>query len=138
MRWNYYWIILLLLISSLFLIRIYDLPEQSIWIDESYTIEAAKNIGEYGHPVLGSGRDYHRELPNSYILFLSGFVFGFNEFGMRLPAVIFSLATLVIIFLYCRRLFEGDVVKALIPVVLIGFSTIHIAWARQARMYTLL
>ena len=138
MRRNYCWIILLLLISSLFLIRVYDLSGQSIWIDESYTIEAAKNIGEYGHPVLGSGRDYHRELPNSYALFLSGSVFGFNEFGMRLPAVMFSLATLVIIFLYCRRLFDGDVVKALIPVVLIGFSTIHIAWARQARMYTLL
>ena len=114
MRRNYCWIILLLLISSLFLIRVYDLSGQSIWIDESYTIEAAKNIGEYGHPVLGSGRDYHRELPNSYALFLSGSVFGFNEFGMRLPAVMFSLATLVIIFLYCRRLFDGDVVKALI------------------------
>ena len=134
----YHKIILLLLICSLFLIRIYDLSDQSIWIDESYTIEAAQNIGEYGHPVLGSGKDYHRELPNSYVLFLSGSVFGFNEFGMRLPTVIFSLATVVIIFLYCRRLFDGDDIKAAIPAILVGFSTIHIAWARQARMYILL
>jgi 4-amino-4-deoxy-L-arabinose transferase-like glycosyltransferase len=127
-------IILGLIIVFGFILRIYNLGEQSFWIDEGFTMNAVLSTLEKGYPILDSGFHYSRSILNTYII--SGFVaiFGNNHLTGRLPAVLFGTGLIYLIYVFTKKLFKDEKI-ALLGSALIAFSYIHIAWSRQARMY---
>ena len=130
-------------------LRVYDLGYHSYWMDESYSVLSTKNMENYGIPMFDSGTRYLRHLPFSAVLFVFG-RFGYDEWTMRFPSVIFGTLLIIVVFFYSRKLFwdehiiPGDGMRrgvndyvALVPACLVAFSEYFIAWSRQARHYSL-
>lgn len=135
---HYVKLLLTLVISIGFSLRIWQLGEQSLWIDEGYSINAAQATLKYGYPLLDSGRTYGGSLLHTYIV--SGFmkIFGLNPWGpwsARLPSVLFGTALIFIIYKLTFALFKNKWL-ALFVAFFLAFSSWQIAWSRQARMYT--
>lgn len=121
------------LLYGLFL-RSYKLDEQSYWIDEGYTLNAVLSTLEKGYPILDSDRLYGRHyLLNNYIITASVKVFGFNPTSTRLPALIFGIGIILLIYFFTLKYFNHLI--ALGASFLTSFSYWEIAWSRQVRMY---
>lgn len=128
-------VLALLLIFAIagFGLRIYGLGEQSFWIDEVYSSLAAKSILENGAPVMPSGQWYSRAILHTSIVAVSMLVLGVSEFAARLPSVFFGVLCIPLTYFFTRELFDKRV--ALLASFFIAFSTVEIAFSRQARMY---
>ena len=131
MRHVWWLLVLLLVLGGAY--RIAWLGDGAYWIDESYTVLAAKNIGSYGIPAFDSGASYFRAWPQSYALFAIGSVFGYGHIAMRILSVIAGTAFIGLVFIFLRKRY-GDTI-ALLTAALVAFSHYQIAWSRQARMY---
>ncbi len=132
---NYAYFLLGIIVIWGFILRIYGLSSQSYWIDEGYSINAVQAIFKHGYPILDSGMVYTSHIFNTYILFLSSLVFGQNEFGYRITSVLFGTASIVVIFALAKKIFNSEKI-ALASSFIVGFSTLFIAWSRQARGYS--
>ena len=66
-----YWYIVIALALIGFFLRIYSLSYQSFWIDEVFSVNAAKGILEHGYPFLESGVVYARDVLHTYLLAFS-------------------------------------------------------------------
>ena len=128
-------LVFLLLIYGLFL-RLYSLSYQSYWIDEAFSINAVQMIIEKGVPVLESGMQYFRGLLFHYITAVPVLIFGLSEWSVRVIPALFAAASIIVVYLFARRLFSSDV--GLISALFWTFLSISIAWSRQARMYPML
>ncbi|MBI5134427.1 MAG: glycosyltransferase family 39 protein [Candidatus Taylorbacteria bacterium] len=116
-------------------LRFYSLGEQSLWIDEGYTINAALSIAEEGVPVLPSGAVYSHSVLSSYLVALSMKVFAFDPFSpwsARVPAALFGCALVFVSYALAQRLFR-DRLGSLLVAFIVSFSSLEIAWSRQAR-----
>lgn len=121
-------------------IRVQNLGESSLWIDEGYSINGAFAVQEHGYPLLESGRLYTNQPLASYMVAGSITLFGldpYNPWSARIPSVVFGIATILAVFLFTRRLFGNDWI-ALGASIIIAFLPWEIAWSRQARGYTML
>lgn len=128
------WVIIILLLILLGgFYRVYALDNDSYWIDESYTVLASKNIGEYGVPMFDSGINYNRSLLQSYSLFIIGIIFGFGHIAMRILSALAGTALIYFVFLLVKK--HHDEITGLITAGLVTFSYFMIAWSRQSRMY---
>ena len=101
--------------------------------DEDLTALAVKALLEFGIPELPSGMIYTRFLPFQYVIAASVDVFGFSEFSMRLPSVVFGLALIPLAFLVIRQVFDRK--TAMLVAVGIALSFTQVEMARTARMY---
>ncbi len=119
-----------------FVLRIYNLGFQSLWIDESFTINASLAILRHFYPLLESGFVYSGYMFHTYVLAGLFSLFGVSTFVARLPSVVFGSLLIPLIYLFVRYLFNVRV--AIIASVLVAFSTLEIAWSRQARSYIIL
>lgn len=128
---------ILLLLSLLVVLsagyRLYALDTDSFWIDESYTVVAARATAEHGVPLLDSGREYWRAWPQTYLLAGIGAMFGFDHIPMRALSALAGIALVPLAFFLLRRRI-GDA-SAILSAGLIALSYTEIAWSRQARMY---
>ncbi len=115
------------------LLRLVDLGALSFRWDEDLTALAVKAIAEHGIPELPSGMIYLRSLPFLYMIAASAAAFGFDEWGMRLPAVLFGIAAIPLVYVFGKNLFGTSV--GLIVAALVTFSTWDIEFSRYARMY---
>lgn len=131
------WVLLGLIVIWGFVLRVYQLDEQSYWIDEGFTLNAVLETLEKGYPILDSGFHYSRELLNTYLIAGSVKLFGFNSWATRLVSVLFGTGFIVLIFFFVKELFKNEKL-ALLSSFLISISYWEIAWSRQARMYILL
>lgn len=129
---KYLLFIIVLLIIGGFL-RIYFLGDQSLWIDESYSITAATGIIEKGLPYMPSGDIYSRAILNTSFIALSMKIFGISAFFARLPSVFFGILTILVSFLLFSKLYNKKI--GLAVSFILTFSLVEIAWSRQARMY---
>lgn len=123
-----------------FLVRIYSLGDQSLWIDEGYSLNAAQSVIERGVPVLDSGALYSNGPLSVYAIALSEKLFSFDPFHpwpARLPAVLAGTGLIAASFFLARRFFTSEAV-ALSSAFLVAFAEWGIAWSRQARGYMLL
>ena len=116
---------LLLLITIIgIILRFYKLGYQSFWLDEVHSIYTARGeIYNIGHP------------PLSFIIlrvFLE--TLGTNEFTARLPACLFGIATIPLVHLLGKQLFNEK--SGLIASFIIALSPWYIRWSQEARMYT--
>jgi Dolichyl-phosphate-mannose-protein mannosyltransferase len=122
----------LIAIGSVF--RIYNLDALGFSNDESIQGVAVKGILTHGYPVLGSGHIYVRALPYLYLEALSAWLLGWGEVALRLPSIFFNLATIPLVYLFSRDLFDKP--TALVATIFMTFSTWEIEFSRVARMYT--
>ena len=116
-----------------FVLRIYDLGQQSLWYDEGYSINAALAMLDKGAPILPSGWFYSHGILNTSFIAASMGIFGETEFAARLPGVIFGTLTIPLVFFFAKKI--GGKRLALIAAFVVTFLAIEIAWSRQARMY---
>lgn len=127
------WEIILLsaiLIFAVF-IRVYSLGNPPLWIDESISAEASKNILEKGMPVFDSGLLYDRAYVFHYLqaFFL---LFSQSEFFARLVSVIFGILTVVLAYLIGKEYSKsGGIFCALFMSVFF----LEVFFSRQARFY---
>lgn len=114
-------------------LRLYALGEASFWFDEAITTNAAIGFLEHGRPRFPSGVVYWRGFPHTILVAASMAVFGVSEWAARLPAVVFGVATIPVVYVLGREL--GNRRVGLVAAVLVTFLTWEITWSRQARMY---
>src|SRR3989344_3134131 len=133
MKYNKYLISLLVLTILGFVLRIYALSTQSIWMDESFSMNAAYETLEKGYPLLDSGAFYGLSyLLHTYLI--SFFMLIFNDvFGARLVSVIFGVLTIVLSYYFGKKFFNKEL--GILLALIITFSFWEIVWSRQARMY---
>jgi len=105
------------------------------WGDEGYTALAVKAILEKGYPSLPSGGTYFRSVPFLYLEAAWTWIWGLNEFTLRVPAVLFNLGACGMAYLLGTKLL-GKPVGLLVAVFMV-FSTWEIEFSRYARMYSL-
>ena len=130
---NKFLLSLLVLTALGFILRIYALSTQSIWMDESFSMNAAYETLEKGYPLLDSGAFYGLSyLLHTYLI--SFFMLIFNDvFGARLVSVIFGVLTIVLSYYFGKKFFNKEL--GILLALIITFSFWEIVWSRQARMY---
>lgn len=116
-------------------LRLYQLGATSYWMDEGYTTLATKMLMLHNSTLLPTGNLYSC---GTYCIMSLPFVsiFGLTPFAMRLLAVIASILVIPTVFFLAKKFFSLR--TAYISTLFITFSYFQIAWARQARWYTLL
>ena len=125
---------LILLLGILFIglfLRVYDLGNESIWLDEGCSIRFANlNLSQ-----IISVRD--NGLPPLYYIILHWWInlFGDSEFSIRFPSVIFSFLAIFMIYKIGNQIFDKDV--GMLSSLLLGLSVFHIHYSQEARTYSL-
>ena len=129
-------ILFLLILSAGTFLRIWNLEQSSLWVDEVNAAYAGRAWAERGDFSLPSGYNYGRAPVYSVLTGLSIRAFGFSEMSARLPAAVSGLISMILVYGLARMLFTPGV--ALLAAFLTAFSHFEIGWSRTARMYTLL
>lgn len=114
------------------IIRLISL-NQSLWLDEATTALAAKmSLADLFGKFLPA--DFH---PPFYYLLMHFWtaVFGASEISLRIPSVLFGVATVYIVFLISKKLFDNK--TALVASILLATSGLSIYYSQEARMYSL-
>lgn len=124
---------LILLVAIGLGLRLWNLGGPSFGDDELITAYAAKGFADTGNFVLPSGFVYDGSWLDLLFRALSIKLFGFNEFGARLPSVIFGSMTIGLAYLVGREL--GGKKVGLLSAFIICFLPWEISWSREARMY---
>ncbi|MCK5630477.1 MAG: glycosyltransferase family 39 protein [Nanoarchaeota archaeon] len=119
-----------------FILRLWQLGEQSFWMDEGYSVLAAMQTLVHGYPLLDSGFVYSRGIIHNYVMAGSIWLFGLSEFSARLPSVIAGTAFIPVIYFIVKKMFSYR--AGLLTAAFVAFSSYEIAWSRQARMYIFL
>ncbi len=124
--------IYLILLLSLVL-RVVNL-NQSLWLDEAISINSIKSLSFKSIIFNFSPNDFH---PPLFYLILRAwtFVFGTSEISLRLPSVILGIATVYIIYLIGKKLYDQK--TGLIAATLLATAPLHIYYSQEARMYML-
>ncbi len=126
-------LIILVLMLLGFIIRIYSLATQSLWIDEGFSLNAALSILKHGVPLMDSGSYYLGYLLHTYLLSLFILIFRNEIFAGRFLSVLFGTLTIPLTYYLGKEIVNKKV--GLFAAVLVTFSIWEIAWSRQARMY---
>jgi len=110
----------------------YFLQSQSLASDEAFTIYHAQLPVKELVGRISTGNN-----PPLFELFLHYWIhlFGNSEWVVRLPSLIFSAFTPVVVFFIGRRFFDHS--TGLLASLLITFATYHISFAHEARVYAL-
>jgi len=126
---------LALAIVFLLLLAFSNLAVPSLWHDELVHVYVAKNIAEHGWPALPSGQFYPSSL--AYNVLLGGVValFGDGPMAVRSPSVLLSALNVLLLYLLARRLVGRP--AALVAAFALALSPWQVAWAREARFYSL-
>ncbi len=127
-------LIVIALIICASLPRLYQLGDLSFYMDEETTAFASRALAEGNIPQMPSGMPYYRSLADSWMNAMSARIFGIDsEFSYRLPAALFGILTIPLIFLIARPVIGTH--AAILAALLLAFSEWHILTSRQARMY---
>ena len=101
--------------------------------DEGFTYLAVKGILEHGYPLYPSGDVYYKSILYSYAAALPALVLGINEFALRLPNAVMSLALPVLVF--CALKTRAGRGPALVAALVSAFSVWQVEFSREARYY---
>jgi hypothetical protein len=136
-RFDYavFFVIFILMLVGFYL-RIYHLSNPSYWIDEGFTIMQERAIELHGYPLLNSGNIEIKDTLLPYILSLVAKISREGHFNFRLVSVIFGTASIYLIYILGKNLFNRHV--GIVSSFFITFSYWHIAWSRQIRSYSML
>jgi 4-amino-4-deoxy-L-arabinose transferase-like glycosyltransferase len=114
------------------LLRGYRLGAQGFWIDEVFmtTMATERSLSELLFVV--PQFEPHPPLYNVFMWAWVG-IFGTSEIAMRSSSVLFSIATIPLVYLLVRRLFDRP--TAVIVGTFVAVSPFQIWYAQEARMY---
>lgn len=117
-------------------LRIYQLGNSEMWIDETISSIAGREILEKGIPKFDSGLFYGRALVFHYLIAVFIGIFG-GDFGARLISVIFGTGSVILAFFIAREFYSGkkDNVAGIAAALLTAVLFLEIAYSRQARFY---
>jgi mannosyltransferase len=121
-------------------LRLINLGSRNLWYDEAFAVlYAEKSFSAilYGTitQVEGAAADVHPLLYYFFLHFWMG-LFGQSPFIVRLPSVIFGLASIVLAFSIGRRLFDPG--AGLLAAAITAIAPFHINYSQENRMYSLL
>lgn len=119
-------------------LRVSNLGDQSLWIDEGFTINGAQAVLDHGYPLLDSGGVYPYGPLTVYLTAGALKAFGFDAFepwAARVPAVLLGSFLALIVALFAKRLFPDRSIVWVTALFLASFCSWAIAWSRQARGY---
>lgn len=127
--------ILALIILLAFLLRIYTLSTESLWVDEVISVDAAKRSIASIIVKESSERAVH---PPFYYIILHFWMklFGDSEFSVRFPSVIFGVASIYVIYRVGKLIYSKEV--GVISAFLLSISLFHIRYSQETRFYALL
>jgi uncharacterized membrane protein len=132
------WLIALLLFVEALALNLYRLGQPSIWFDEAFSIELARQPLPRLWQII-FGPEPNMEL---YYLFLHGWLklTGFlglsaTEFVVRFPSTIFAALSTVLVFFLGRR-FLG-LLPGIVAALLYSLNYLELAYAQQTRSYAL-
>jgi mannosyltransferase len=116
-----------------FALRVYRLQAQSLWYDEG----VSWYLTRMSLPVLTvwTANDIQPPL-YYYLLWLWVRLAGTSEYALRFPSVFFGLLTLPMLWVTARRLLGKR--AAWLAALFLALSPLHVYYAQEARMYTLL
>jgi hypothetical protein len=126
--------ILLLAMGWGLFVRFEGLGSRPFAEDEYMSATSVQYIVEKGVPQFPTGGYYLRGLPLQYLQAGSVLLFGDNEFAHRLPAALFGVLTLLLVFL-CARIFLPWPLAATC-VAMLAVSAWQIEFSRFGRMYS--
>jgi Dolichyl-phosphate-mannose-protein mannosyltransferase len=102
--------------------------------DEYYFVRGVQSILEHGVPLFATGGYYVHGLLAQYATAASVVILGEGGFAYRVPAVLFSLGSVVLLYIYSRRFLET--IPAGLVCAMLLVSAWHIEFARFIRMYS--
>lgn len=107
---------------------------QSFWLDEAINVVYAKQLSFWQFVSSYPIGDFHP--PGWFaILWVTTHIFGSSEISARFPSLLLSVATVYLIYLIGKQLFNKRV--GLISALLLSISPLHIYYSQEARMYAL-
>ena len=114
-------------------LRIINL-NQSLWLDEAFQAKAIANFSLSGLLNVYLKNDFNP--PLSYLVnFFFSKIFGNSEVALRLPSVVFGVATVYLVYLIAREVLPKKVAHW--PALLLATSGLHLYYSQEARMYSL-
>lgn len=122
----------LLLLFSLG-IKLYYVDKYPTYEDEAMSVLAAEGITQHGAPILPSGFLYEGNYLHQYLLSIPIALFGTTDLSTRLPSILFSLLTIVGVYLLVAHL--GSAWGGILAGGVLAFSHIEMQYAMSARMY---
>jgi Dolichyl-phosphate-mannose-protein mannosyltransferase len=113
---------------------VFRLPRltESLWYDETWSTRV--KLGTFAELVSVARSDVHPPL-YSTLMFVWIRVFGDSEVSIRIPPLIFGLASIVVAYHLARRLV--GVPAAVLVVVMLALSPVHVWYSHEARHYAL-
>lgn len=126
-------IFLALIIIVAFVLRVYRLGVDSLWLDESFSVVLSQN--DLSGMIHLANEDIH---PPLYYLILHLFVGlpGKIEIMARMPSVIFGTLTILPLYFLTKDLFSRN--TALVAALIYAVSFPSITYSQEARMYALM
>jgi mannosyltransferase len=113
-------------------LRLYDLTGESLWLDEGGSLRiAALPLTEIP---AGSAASWHPPL-YFFILHYWMALFGNSEWAVRLPAALFGLGAVPLIYLLGRRLYDRP--TGLVAALLLALSVVNVQYSQEVRGYSL-
>lgn len=108
---------------ALFL-RLYQLGAESLWLDEWLSLRGADHMNQL-----------NRHRPLFYLLLRAWLWFGSSDVWVRLPAVIFGVISVLLLYPVARRL--ADTSSALMACLIMAVAVPELDHSQEARMYTM-
>lgn len=130
-------IALTLIVAYGFYLRVYNIGSQSLWIDEIYTLNAARQVVSHGYALLDSGNWYVNNFFSVYVSAVIVFFRGLDPFDpwlYRLPAAVLGSLVVVGTYIISIRL-NHNRIFATFSALIISLTYSEIAWSRQVRGY---
>lgn len=125
---------LAIILLSAFLIRLVGL-QQSLWLDEGTTAKVVQQYSLFNLIRSFSLNDFHPPLYYWFMQVWSG-AWGFSEFALRMPSIIFSLLSGFFIYKIARHI-DGEN-TGLLACALFLFNPLIIYYSQEARMYMMM
>lgn len=133
-------IIFIYLIILAFCLYFNRLDDNTLHFDACCFGQVAKEMvmsGNYVIPKAGGEVFFDNKPPLfMWLLAISGKIFGFKNFSMRLPSSIFAFLSIIVLFFYVNKIFS-DIKLAFLSSFILLFTQQFIFYARSATMETL-
>jgi mannosyltransferase len=114
-------------------LRVYHLGTQSLWLDEAYSVDMAKQSFLSVITYLDPNNTNQLPLYNTLLHFWMNL--GHDEFTLRLLSTIFAVGSIPVLYwLGCRLVSKRT---GLIGAILLAVSPFDILWSQNARVYTI-
>ena len=108
--------------------------DQSLWFDEAINVVSSQNFSFWDFVTKYPIGDFH---PPGYfaLLWIWTAVGGTSEIWVRLPSVFFGVATVWLVYLLGKELFNRK--TGTLAALLLAIAPLHVYYSQEARMYSL-